>query len=232
MNSGFYAACTALVARTQALDTIASNVANSSSNGFRAQQNVFGTMLASAHNHRLSPINQVTNTYGILSGTHLDDTQGALSRTGNDLDVAIQGAGYFKVSSGNGLVYTRNGSFQVSSTGQLTTSTGDLVLGDAGPLNVAKASSPSAPMARFRWTARSPANSPSSPLLLGPTSPAAAAATTPRRPMRSSPQPISAFSRVHSKTPTSTRSRVWSSSSAPSAPPSPCVTSSPCSMPT
>ncbi len=138
MNSGFYAACTALVARTQALDTIASNVANSSSNGFRAQQNVFGTMLASAHNHRLSPINQVTNTYGILSGTHLDDTQGALSRTGNDLDVAIQGAGYFKVSSGNGLVYTRNGSFQVSSTGQLTTSTGDLVLGDAGPLNVAK----------------------------------------------------------------------------------------------
>ena len=138
MNSGLYAASTALTARTQALDTIASNVANSSSSGFRAQQNVFDSVLASAHHRRLSSVNQVTNTYGILAGTHLDDTQGTLAHTGNDLDAAIQGNGYFKVNTTGGIVYTRNGAFQVSSTGQLTTATGDLVLGDGGPINIAR----------------------------------------------------------------------------------------------
>ena len=136
MNSGLYAACAGLVARTQALDTIASNVANSSSNGFRGEQNVFGTVLASAHSHRLSPLNQVTNSYGILSGAHLDQTQGNLTRTGNDLDVAIQGAAFFKVQTPTGPAYTRNGAFLVSRTGQLTTATGDPVLGQAGPINV------------------------------------------------------------------------------------------------
>ncbi len=138
MNSGLYAAGTALSARTEALDTIASNVANSSSSGFRGQQNVFGTVLASAHHHRLSTLNQTTNSFGILSGTHLDETQGALAHTGNDLDVAIEGGGYFKVQTTTGVVYTRNGSFQVSSTGQLTTAAGDAVLGDGGSISIAK----------------------------------------------------------------------------------------------
>ena len=138
MNSGLYAAGTALTARTQALDTIASNVANSSSNGFRGQGNVFGAVLAAARHHRLSSINQVTNTYGILSGTHLNESQGSLTRTGNDLDLAIQGNGYFKIATANGVSYTRNGSFQVSSAGRLTTATGDPVLGVDGPLQLPK----------------------------------------------------------------------------------------------
>jgi flagellar basal-body rod protein FlgF len=138
MDSGLYAACAGLVARTQALDTIAANVANSSSNGYRGQQDVFGTVLASAHNHRLSSMNQVTNSYGVLSGTHLDQTQGSMTRTGNDLDVAIQGPAYFKVQTSKGAVYTRNGAFQVSSSGALTTATGDAVLGEDGPVSVAK----------------------------------------------------------------------------------------------
>ncbi len=133
MDSGLYAACAGMVARSQALDTIASNVANSSSAGFRGEQNVFGTVLATARNHRLSSMNQVTNSYGVLSGTRLDETEGTLTRTGNDLDAAIQGSAYFKVQTATGVAYTRNGAFQVSSKGQLTTATGDLVLGDTGP---------------------------------------------------------------------------------------------------
>ena len=136
MDSGLYAACAGLVARTEALDTIASNVANSSSAGYRGQQNVFGTVLAAARNHRLSAVNQVTNSYGVLSGTRLDETQGALTRTGNDLDAAIQGPAYFKVQTATGVAYTRNGAFQVSTKGQLTTATGDAVLGANGPIHV------------------------------------------------------------------------------------------------
>ncbi len=137
MNSGLYAACAGLVARTQALDTIAANIANSSSAGFRGEQNVFGTVLATAGHHRLSSLNQVTNSYGILSGTRLDQTQGMLTRTGNDLDLAIQGSAFFKVQTANGVAYTRNGAFLVSPKGQLTTATGDAVLGESGPINVA-----------------------------------------------------------------------------------------------
>lgn len=136
MDSGLYAACAGLVARTEALDTIASNVANSSSAGFRGENNVFGTVLAAARSHRLSPVNQAANSYGVLSGTRLDETEGTLTRTGNDLDAAIQGPAYFKVQTAAGVVYTRNGAFQVSTKGQLTTATGDLVQGDNGPINV------------------------------------------------------------------------------------------------
>ena len=136
MNSALYAACAGLVARTQALDTIAANVANSSSNGFRGQQNVFGTVLASAHHHRLSTMNQATNSYGVLSSTHLDQTAGSMTRTGNDLDLAIEGSGFFKVQTPTGVAYTRNGAFQVGSTGTLTTATGDPVLGESGPIVV------------------------------------------------------------------------------------------------
>jgi len=138
MDSGLYAACAGLVARTQALDTIAANVANSSSTGYRGQKNVFGTVLAAAHHGKLSTINQVTNSYGILSGTRLDQTQGTISPTGNDLDLAVEGSGYFKVQTAKGVLYTRNGSFQVSSQGQLTTTSGDLVLGESGPISLSK----------------------------------------------------------------------------------------------
>jgi flagellar basal-body rod protein FlgF len=139
MDSGLYAACAGLVARTQALDTIAANVANSSSAGFRGQENMFGTVLAEANHHgRLSTLNRATNTYSQMSGTQLDQTQGVISHTGNDLDAAIEGPGYFKVQTTNGVAYTRNGHFQVNANGQLTTETGDPVLGQAGPITLSK----------------------------------------------------------------------------------------------
>ena len=137
MDSGLYAACAGLMARSQQLDTIASNLANSSSAGFHGQKNIFGSVLAEAARHgRMSALNQVTNSYGVLSGTQTDDSQGTMSRTGNALDVALEGPGYFKVQTAKGAVYTRNGSFQTASNGQLTTASGDPVLGPAGPITL------------------------------------------------------------------------------------------------
>ena len=136
MDSGLYAACAGLVARTRALDTIAGNLANSSTGGFRAQRNTFGSMLAAAKGHTLAGLNHATNDYGILSGTRLDQTQGSLTQTGNDLDVAVEGPAFLKVQTRSGLVYTRNGSLQQSATGQLVTSAGDPVLGANGPITL------------------------------------------------------------------------------------------------
>jgi flagellar basal-body rod protein FlgF/flagellar basal-body rod protein FlgG len=130
MNSGYYAACTGLMARTEALETIANNLANVSTAGFRASHNVFSSLLATTGNSPLSVLNQDANDYGVLSGTQLDTSQGALVKTGNDLDLAMQGPGYFVAQTAAGPVYTRGGNFRVSPVGQLITAAGDPVMGD------------------------------------------------------------------------------------------------------
>src|ERR1035441_7234168 len=124
MSSGYYAACTGLMSRTEALDTIANNLANVSTAGFRASHNVFSSLLATTGDSSLSALNQDANEYGLLSGTQLDATQGALVPTGNDLDLAVEGPGYFAVQTAAGTVYTRGGNFRVSPQGQLVTAAG------------------------------------------------------------------------------------------------------------
>jgi len=136
MNSGYYAACTGLMSRTQSLETIANNLANVSTAGFRASHNVFSSILATNGNSTLSVLNQDENDYGVLSGTQLDTSQGALVRTDNDLDLAIEGPGYFAVQTSAGQVYTRGGNFRVSPQGQLITAAGDPVIGENGPITI------------------------------------------------------------------------------------------------
>ena len=136
MDSGLYAACTALMARTDALDTIASNLANSSTGGFRARHTTFSSVLAGSGQHLSSVLNVDTNSYGLLSGSQLDMQAGSLEHTGGDLDVGIDGPGFFTVQTKQGAAYTRNGNFQLSPTGQLITATGDAVMGDGGPITV------------------------------------------------------------------------------------------------
>jgi flagellar basal-body rod protein FlgF/flagellar basal-body rod protein FlgG len=136
MDSGYYALSTALIARTQALDTIANNLANSSTTGYLAERNVFSSVLTASENASNSSLNRAINNYGVLGETTLDMSQGALQKTGNDLDLALQGAGFFVVQTKNGPAYTRNGAFQVSSKGQLITAAGDPVVGEKGPITM------------------------------------------------------------------------------------------------
>jgi len=84
----------------------------------------------------LSVVNQDANDYGVLSATRLDSSQGALEKTGNDLDLAIEGPGYFAVQTSTGTAYARGGNFRVSPQHQLITSAGDPVMGDNGPITV------------------------------------------------------------------------------------------------
>jgi flagellar basal-body rod protein FlgF/flagellar basal-body rod protein FlgG len=136
MDSGFYAACTALMARSQALDLVANNLANTSTPGYRAQHNIFRSFLAAASGQMGSSLNQAVNNFGILGGSQMDLTQGNLEHTGNDLDFAVQGPGFFVVQNANGRFFTRNGNFQVSPQGQLMTSEGDPVMGDNGVIRI------------------------------------------------------------------------------------------------
>jgi len=124
------------MSRTEALDTIANNLANVSTSGFRASHNIFSSVLATTGDTPLSVLNQDANDYGVLSGTQLDTSQGSLVSTGNSLDVAMEGPGYFAVQTANGPAYTRGGNFRVSPQGQLITAAGDPVLGDNGPITI------------------------------------------------------------------------------------------------
>ena len=140
MDSGLYAACAGLRAQSQALEVAAHNLANLNTAGFRGQQTTFQSLVASSgrsgpnvlgnavSNVVNSVLNSATNNFGVLEGTHMDMTAGNLETTVNPLDVAIEGSGFFAIQTAAGIRYTRNGSFQVSSSGKLVTAAGDLVL--------------------------------------------------------------------------------------------------------
>jgi flagellar basal-body rod protein FlgF/flagellar basal-body rod protein FlgG len=136
MDSGFYAACAGLRAQSQALDVAAQNVANVSTAGFRGQQASFQTLLALVSPAASNALNVAINNYGVLEGTHLDLASGSLQATGNPLDVAIEGNGFFAIQTPQGTRYTRNGSFRVARAGELVTSDGNPVLGENGPIRV------------------------------------------------------------------------------------------------
>ena len=131
MDSGYYAAMAGLVARTQALDTAASNLANTQTPGYRAEREFFRSVLLGPDALN-SQLGRTVNNFGLLGGDRLDMAQGALTATGNPLDLAIQGEGVFQVQTANGLRYTRDGGFHRSPTGQLVTQAGEPVLSDAG----------------------------------------------------------------------------------------------------
>jgi len=134
LNSGFYAACAGLQAQTQALETVANNVANINTTGYRAQQPLFRSLLAVSGPETADPLNHAINDFNVLGGSETDLSGGTLERTGNALDLGIEGGGFFAVQTRRGILYTRNGNFQVSASGQLTTQAGDPVLGGQGPV--------------------------------------------------------------------------------------------------
>ncbi len=131
MDSGYYAAMTGLVARTQALDTAAANLANAHTPGYRAEREFFRSVLLGP-DAADSQLGETVNNYGLLGGDRLSMVQGALGQTGNPLDLAIEGEGFFMVQTPNGVRYTRDGSFHRAPNGQLVTRAGEPVLSAAG----------------------------------------------------------------------------------------------------
>jgi flagellar basal-body rod protein FlgF/flagellar basal-body rod protein FlgG len=139
MDSGYYAISAGLAAQTQALELVAHNLANLSTTGYRGQQTTFRSLLAgrgSSGSGSANLLNAAVNNFGVLSGSRLDLTAGSVAPTGNPLDVAVAGGGFFTVQSPQGVVYTRDGSFHVTSAGLLVTSQGNTVLGEQGPVTL------------------------------------------------------------------------------------------------
>jgi flagellar basal-body rod protein FlgF/flagellar basal-body rod protein FlgG len=136
MDSGYYAAMTGLVARTQALDTAAANLANAQTPGYRAEREFFRSVLLGP-DALDSQLGRTVNNFGLLGGDRLSMAQGALQSTGNPLDLAIEGDGFFQIQTANGIRYTRDGGFHRSRRGQLVTAADEPVLSTIGqPIQV------------------------------------------------------------------------------------------------
>jgi flagellar basal-body rod protein FlgF len=131
MDSGYYAAMTGLVARFQALDTAAANLANAETPGYRAEREYFRSVLLGP-DALDSQLGRTVNNFGLLGGDQVSLGQGTLQQTGNPLDLAIEGQGFFQIQTANGLRYTRDGSFHRARSGQLVTEAGEAVLSTTG----------------------------------------------------------------------------------------------------
>jgi flagellar basal-body rod protein FlgF len=127
VDSGYYAAFSGWLARSEALDAAASNLANANTSGFRAQREYFRNAIVGPEALN-SQVNQIVNNYGVLGGNHLYLGQGALTHTGNPLDLAIEGQGFFAIQTKQGIRYTRDGSFRRALDGTLVTASGEPVL--------------------------------------------------------------------------------------------------------
>jgi flagellar basal-body rod protein FlgF len=117
-------------ATMQRQDTLANNIANVSTPGFRAELQAF----------RAVPVQgsgASTRVYSLETTTGYDPSAGAVTATGRNLDVAVKGNAWLTVQALDGTeAYTRGGSFEVSNDGTLTTRSGLPVMGDGGPLQV------------------------------------------------------------------------------------------------
>jgi len=131
MDSGSYAAYAGLLARAEALDSAASNLSNAGTTGFRAEREYFKGAIAGADALE-SQLGATLNNFSVLGGNIVDLGQGQLNATGNPLDVALMGGGFFAVMTPAGIRYTRDGSFQRAADGTLRTQSGAVVLDTRG----------------------------------------------------------------------------------------------------
>jgi flagellar basal-body rod protein FlgF len=116
-------AASGLQSRMEALDIVANNLANTTTGGFKLDRE-FYTLFTAADNEGDSASTKLP----LIQKQWTDFSQGVLTPTGSSLDLALSGKGFFAVNGPSGPLYTRNGSFQLSSNGQLTTSDGYAVL--------------------------------------------------------------------------------------------------------
>jgi flagellar basal-body rod protein FlgG len=133
MDLGLYIAASGMVAEQVRQDQLANDLANASTPGFKpdeSTQRSFGNVLL-ANTEGGAAVGSVDE--GVALGkSYTNMTQASMQETGEPLDFAIEGSGFFAVKTAQGVRYTRDGQFTASSTGVLTDTNGDPVLDQRG----------------------------------------------------------------------------------------------------
>ncbi len=140
MIKALYSASSGMVAQAIKQDTIANNIANAQTPGFKREkcastsfQEQLDTRLAWLKEKLAPPYpNSPARPVKVAIETMTDKSQGPISNTGNKLDFAIEGPGMFEVVGNNGTKQVRAGNFTINSRGELCTQDGAIVQGNSG----------------------------------------------------------------------------------------------------
>jgi flagellar basal-body rod protein FlgF len=124
MNPLAAIAASGMRSRMESLDLLANNIANASTGGYKADREFYSLYAASEADSGI--------TMPVIEKPYTDLSQGVLQTTGNTLDLALSGQGFFSVQGPNGPLYTRNGSFRLATNGKLISSEGYPVNGAGG----------------------------------------------------------------------------------------------------
>jgi len=183
LETGIYVALSGQLALQRRLDTIANNVANSTTAGFRAENVTFETVLSQSQQSSVAYSGPGQSTFSRQSGP--------ITQTANPLDVAIHGDAFMSINGANGPVYTRDGRMHVSTQGDLENMNGQQILDQSGgPTR----SIPIAARSRSRGTARSARTANASAASASsrfPQTPSSSATRAPRWCLTSRPNPSS-----------------------------------------
>lgn len=131
MIKGIYIALSGAVLKRRNMDIFAQNIANVNTPGYKKERIFFKDYIIPVDNKR--DLTDDGRVMADLSKSTIDFSSGTIQRTGNTLDLAINGEGFFALEEGR---YTRNGNFMISSDGYLATKDGVKVLGEGGPIAV------------------------------------------------------------------------------------------------
>ncbi|OPX98285.1 MAG: Flagellar basal-body rod protein FlgG [Syntrophorhabdus sp. PtaU1.Bin002] len=130
MLNGIFSTFSGKYVNGRRLEIISNNIANVSTPGFKALRPVFTSMTGEETAQKLE------NTFTSIYDAYSNFTAAPPIETGGNLDFAIEGDGFFVVSTKEGPMYTRNGKFTLDSEGKLVTSDGNPVLGKGGEITI------------------------------------------------------------------------------------------------
>jgi flagellar basal-body rod protein FlgF len=122
------------IALQRQMDVVANNIANVNTTGFKAENLLFEEyVMPVARNQDFPTLDQPLSYVQDWATTH-DLSGGAMVQTGNELDVALNGGGFFAVQTPAGERWSKSGAFQLDATGTLVNQNGHPVLGEGGPI--------------------------------------------------------------------------------------------------
>jgi flagellar basal-body rod protein FlgF len=138
MSGGMYLAAAGALVQQLRLEVLANNVANINTIGYKGDRSIFRIPEETEPQTFETPIEgiQSLSPYAPPFATVIDFSQGAIRQTGNALDVAIDGSGFFPIQTPDGIQYTRQGNFTLDAEGVLVTQDGHAVLGEGGAITL------------------------------------------------------------------------------------------------
>lgn len=128
MMYGVNTAVSAAVKKLSQHDYVTHNLANAQTPGYKAERLIF------VRKPETDPMAEDSFSHDPV--VLIDHAPGMLQKSGNPLDVAIQGEGYFAIETKDGERFTRNGSFTLNASGELVTQSGDAVMGEGGRITI------------------------------------------------------------------------------------------------